>query len=67
MMKKVLLGLYALVTLGCLLYGIPMAIVNIGRDSQVVIIHSIIGVIGIALLFAGAFVLMKKKKQGTEE
>lgn len=65
-MKKFLFFLYSLVTLFCLVYGFPMAIVNIGKDNMLMIVHFVIAGVGVVLLLIYATVLTvrrRKKKQ----
>ncbi|MBQ9457401.1 MAG: hypothetical protein IJU64_02685 [Bacilli bacterium] len=64
-MKKAFWGIYSLVTVFCLAYGFPMAIVNVGKDINTAVLHFIIGGVGVVLLLIAASVLhfQKKKKQ----
>ena len=61
-MKKTLEMIYSLVTVFCLFYGFPMAIINIGKDTKTVIIHLIIGGIGLLLLLIASIYLLYQKK-----
>ena len=66
-MKKALWSIYSLVTVFCLAYGFPMAIVNVGKDYKAAIIHFIIGGVGaVLLLIAAAFLYFQKKKKQNE-
>ena len=66
-MKKVLFAFYSVMTIFCLAYGFPMAIVNISRNLRLSIIHFIIGGIGVLLLLIYAIYLLIKKRQAAKK
>ncbi|MBE6135989.1 MAG: hypothetical protein E7181_01820 [Erysipelotrichaceae bacterium] len=55
-MNKALLSLLSLITIFAIAYGFPMAIVYIGRDTTISIIHFAIGGVGIILLLLTAYI-----------
>ena len=66
-MKKVLFAFYSVMTIFCLAYGFPMAIVNISRNLRLSIIHFIIGGIGVLLLLSYAIYLLVKSRSKTKQ
>ena len=61
-MKKTLEMIYSLVTVFCLFYGFPMAFVYMNKDIKTVIIHLIIGGVGLLLLLIASIYLLYQKK-----
>lgn len=66
-MRKVLFAFYSIMTVFCLAYGFPMAIVNISRNTRLSIIHFVIGGIGVVLLLAYAVYLLIKRRQAAKK
>ena len=66
-MKKVLFAFYSTMTIFCLAYGFPMAIVNISKNLRLSIIHFIIGGIGVLLLLSYAIYLLVKSRSKTKQ
>ena len=67
MLKKVLYAIYSVVTVFCIFYGAPLAIVNITRDTRMAIIYAIIAGVGVVLLLVGAFIAVFKKKKAKKD
>ena len=66
-MKKALYVIYSIVTVFCIFYGAPLAIVNISRDTRMAIIYACIAGVGVVLLLVGAFIAVFKKKKAKNE
>ncbi len=59
-MKKVLMVIYSIVVVFCVGYGIPLTIVNIGKEAFLP--YLIISIIGVILLCIGALFITFKNK-----
>ncbi|MCR5184595.1 MAG: hypothetical protein K6C32_00725 [Bacilli bacterium] len=64
-MKKVLFTIYDIITLACMAYGIPLTIVNIGKEYF--FIYLAIGITGIVLFLIGIFLLTLEKKKNKQQ
>ena len=63
-MKKTLFTIFSIATVFCLFYGVPMTIINIGKDSGKVLSYGIVagvGFIGLIVLATIIFINNKRK------
>ena len=62
-MRRVLFTIYSIVTVFCLLFGFPMMVVNIGKNTTLVIIYASVAALGVLLLVGYALLIMTRLKK----
>lgn len=58
--KKILFSIYSIITIFCLFYGVPLTIINAGKDDF--FIYLSIAIIGIVLLIVMAIYILIKQR-----
>ncbi len=58
--KKILFSIYSIITIFCLFYGVPLTIINAGKDDF--FIYLSVAIIGIVLLIVMAIYILIKQR-----